>query len=472
MKYLPINVDVTSAACLVVGGGEVALRKSTMLARAHAHVVVVSPKIHPELKALLEDTQGVWLERRFEPRDVDSKKLVIAATEINGVNLEVYQAAVSAGVLVNVVDDPAHCQFIFPAIVDRDPIVIGITSSGQAPVLARYLRAKIESLVPKRYDKLAQMAGQFRDTVKQKLNSGSLRRQYWESIFSGPAVERVISGQMHEAKAILAKTLEEYVATQSSDSTFTSTVQAEVYLVGAGPGDPDLLTFKALRLMQQCDVVVYDRLVSADIMDLVRRDAERIYAGKKPNDHSIPQDEINLLLVRLAKEGKRVCRLKGGDPFIFGRGGEEIDQLAQAGINFQVVPGITAANGCSAYAGIPLTHRDHAQSVRFVTGHLKAGQLDLPWKSYCQENETLVFYMGLISLPIIASSLIAAGKKAETPVAVVANGTRPKQQVVVGTLQSIIELVSTNGSLSPSLIIIGHVVNLHSNLSWFQNKML
>lgn len=468
MRYLPINVDIQSAPCLVVGGGEVALRKSTLLIRAGACVNVVAPTIDLELQDQVLESGGQNIRRCFEAGDVQGKKLVIAATEKPEVNEAVFRAATAAKVWVNVVDDPSHCQFIFPAIVDRDPIVIGITSSGQAPVLARYLRAKIESWVPKRYDRLAYLAGQFRSTVKKTLKCGRLRRQFWERVFSGPVVEQVLAGQEASAQQLLESTLSSFEQLSTDKPSENQLIEAgEVYLVGAGPGDPDLLTFKALRLMQQADVVIYDRLVSAEVLDLVRRDAERIYAGKKRDEHTIPQAEMNELMAKLALEGKRVCRLKGGDPFIFGRGGEEISQLAEMGVAFQVVPGITAASGCSTYAGIPLTHRDYAQSVRFVTGHLKDGVLDLPWQAFLTPRETVVFYMGLISLPLIVKSLVSVGKPIDCPIAVIANGTLPSQKTVVGTLATIIEKVEKAALSAPSLVIIGEVVSLHPGLSWY-----
>ena len=242
--------------------------------------------------------------------------------------------------------------------------------------------------------------------------------------------------------------------------------EGEVALVGAGPGDPELLTLKAWRLIQSAEVVLYDRLVSPEILSLIPESAERVHVGKQRANHTLPQDQINSRLVELARKGRKVVRLKGGDPFIFGRGGEEIETLAAAGVRFQVVPGITAASGCAAYAGIPLTHRDHAQSVRFVTGHLKNDTCDLPWKDFVQNNQTLVFYMGLVGLPIICQQLVAHGMSPEMPVALVSRGTTPHQQVVTGDLTNIVERVERNAVPAPTLVIIGNVVTLRSRLDW------
>ena len=307
------------------------------------------------------------------------------------------------------------------------------------------------------YGRLAELLGEFRNKAKVRFPDVSARRLFWETQLDGSMPELVFSGRVDEARAVI----EQAIANPDQRGA------GEVYLVGAGPGDPDLLTFKALRLMQQADVVVYDRLVSAPILDLCRRDAERIYVGKARADHALPQEGINALLVRLAQEGKRVCRLKGGDPFIFGRGGEEIEELSEAGVSFQVVPGITAASGCSAYAGIPLTHRDYAQSVRFVTGHLKNGTPDLPWAELVHPNQTLVLYMGLVSLGPIRKQLLAHGLAPTTPVAMISKGTTPDQRVVIGTLETIEDKLASEPLPAPTLIIVGEVVELRSRLNWF-----
>ncbi|MEC7120981.1 MAG: siroheme synthase CysG, partial [Pseudomonadota bacterium] len=321
---------------------------------------------------------------------------------------------------------------------------------------ARQLRTKIESLVPAQYGELARFSGDWRPQVKATIAEPDTRRIFWENLYAGRIGEKILSGQRAQADQLMPQALQDW-----------QTPKGEVYLVGAGPGDPDLLTFKALRLMQQADVVVYDRLVSKPILELVRRDAERIYVGKARSDHAVPQEGINALLVRLAQEGKRVCRLKGGDPFIFGRGGEEIEQLFAAGVPFQVVPGITAAAGCGAYAGIPLTHRDYAQSVRFLTGHLKEGSPELPWSELIYEHQTLVLYMGLVGLERITQQLIAHGLRADMPVALVSKGTTPDQQVLIGTVSDIAQQVEGSGIAAPTITIIGEVVRLRDRLRWF-----
>jgi uroporphyrin-III C-methyltransferase/precorrin-2 dehydrogenase/sirohydrochlorin ferrochelatase len=386
--------------------------------------------------------------------------LAIAATDDAEVNRQVSEAASARRIPVNVVDRPELCSFIMPSIIDRSPVVAAISSGGTSPVLARVIRARLESLIPSAYGRLAQLVAQFRDRVKVKFTHINHRRVFWEEVLQGPIAELVYSGQDRAAYAALERKLETAVGDQAH--------LGEVYLVGGGPGDPDLLTFRALRLMQQADVVVYDRLVSPEVLDLVRRDAERIYAGKERDRHAIPQEDINQLLVRLAREGKRVVRLKGGDPFIFGRGGEEIATLMEEGIPFQVVPGITAAAGCSAYAGIPLTHRDYAQSVVFVTGHLRDGTVNLNWKALAQPKQTVVFYMGLHGVDTICRELIAHGLSDKTPAALVQQGTTRHQQVHTGTLASLPGIVERAKVKPPTLIIVGEVVTLRDKLKWFE----
>ncbi|MBV1921674.1 MAG: siroheme synthase CysG, partial [Pseudomonadales bacterium] len=354
---------------------------------------------------------------------------------------------------------PELCSFILPAIIDRSPVVIAVSSGGQSPVLARMIRAKLESTIPASYGRLAKLVGAVRDKVKARFDTVNQRREFWEQTLTGPVAEYVFAGKEDDAQKMLEEQLD--------DLSIKPRVKGEVYLVGAGPGDPDLLTFRALRLMQQADVVLYDRLVSPEVLDLVRRDAERIYVGKARDDHAVPQDQINQYLVDLALQGRRVCRLKGGDPFIFGRGGEEIDMLAEQHIDFQVVPGITAASGCSTYAGIPLTHRDYSQSVQFVTGHLKDGSCDLDWEMLARGRQTVVFYMGLVGLPHICESLIEHGQKPDMPIALIQQGTTRNQKVLTGTLATMPDIVKANPVVPPTLIIVGEVVTLQEKLQWF-----
>ena len=460
MDYLPIFFDIREKPCLVVGGGEVAARKCALLLRAGARVTVVAPTLGPSLDAQRAALAIVHRAGRFAPHDADGFALVIAATDDDAVNREVAAAAHSAHIPVNVVDQPALCSFIMPAIVERSPLVVAVSSGGAAPVLARLLRARLESLIPAGYGRLASLAATFRDEVKTRFAAAE-RRRFWERALQGPIAELVYSGREDEAR----RALEQAIA--DPRLAFSG---GEVALVGAGPGDPDLLTFRALRLMQQADVVVYDRLVSMPILDMVRRDAERIYAGKERANHALPQKDINQLLVRLAHEGKRVVRLKGGDPFIFGRGGEEIDTLAAEGIPFQVVPGITAAAGCAAYAGIPLTHRDHSQSVVFVTGNLKDGGMDLNWDALAQPRQTVVFYMGLSGIDILCRELVAHGLPARTPAALIQQGTTAEQRVLTGDLDTLSGIVHAARVKAPTLIIVGGVVKLRERLHWFEGK--
>ena len=458
MEYLPIFLQLKGARVLLVGGGTVATRKARLLFKAGAIVSVVAPQVNSELETALQDHKGQWHKRRYTQTDLDDVTLVVAATPDAEINKRVSEQAKVRAIPVNVVDSPQLCTFIFPSIVDRSPLVIAISSSGRSPVLARLMRRKIEAIVPAAYGRLAEFAGRMRDRVKQHIPSESPRRIFWEQAVEGRIGEMVLAGREEQAELQLQQ--------QLSDAE-NSAHHGEVYLIGAGPGDPDLMTFKAVRLLQSADVVLYDRLVSQPIIELARRDAERIYVGKKRADHAVPQPEINQLLVDLALTGKRVVRLKGGDPFIFGRGGEEIELLEKNNIPFQVVPGITAASGAACYAGIPLTHRDYAQSVRFVTGHIKAGGSEHDWSQFRSTSETLVFYMGLAGLPIICEQLQLCGRSPDTPVALIERGTLQQQRVIVGTLATMVDIVRQENPSAPTLIIVGDVVQLHKKLAWF-----
>lgn len=445
----------------MVGGGPVALRKIRLMISAGAQITVVAPELCDDL-AQEFGTIITHLQRPFENTDIQGFRLITAATNFPEVNQHVSQLAQAANVPVNVVDQPELCSFITPSIIDRSPVLIAISTGGGAPVLARHLRAKIEALIPASYGKLATAMSRGRDALKLVVPEERDRRLFWDKVVQGPIAELFISGRSKDGEKLLTASIENRA---EIDNTL-----GEVWLIGAGPGDPDLLTFRALRLMQQADVVLYDRLVSPAILDLTRRDADRVYVGKRRADHAVPQGEINQLLVDLAKEGKNVVRLKGGDPFIFGRGGEEIELLAESGVPFQIVPGITAASGCATYAGIPLTHRDHAQSCVFVTGHLKDGSVDLNWPMLANPNQTVVIYMGLVGLPYICEQLMLHGVPATTPIALVEQGTTTNQSVHTGEIGNMPEKIKGKSIKAPTLIIIGSVVSLHESLSWFNPK--
>ena len=456
MDIFPISLKLQQQPCLIVGGGHIAYRKAILLAKAGAVIHVIAPEIESNLLEIVESSQGQYVQAPFSP-DIQLRnyRLVIAATNDKAVNIQVFEACEAEKILVNSVDDPPHCRFMVPAIIDRSPLVVSIATNGTSPVLSRQIRTQLEATIPHGMGKLADFSGQWRASVKAKIVNPDERRIFWEDLYASPLKEHVFNDNIVEANRLIEQALLEWKAPKG-----------EVYLVGAGPGDPELLTLKALRLMQQADVIIYDRLVSPAILELCRRDADKIYVGKARSNHSVPQEGINALLVEYAAKGKRVCRLKGGDPFIFGRGGEEIQELFAAGVAFQVVPGITAASGCSAYAGIPLTHRDYAQSVRFLTGHLKEGSPELPWKELVYENQTLVLYMGLVGLEKICAQLIAHGQRPNMPVALISKGTTPEQKVVVGTLADIASKVSEYQIQAPTLTIIGEVVSLREQLQW------
>ena len=459
MNYLPIFMDLRDRATLVVGGNELAARKASLLLSAGARVTVVSPQaLAPAWSDLPQAEAVTHIQAEFSIDQLDGKSIVIAASGDADLDQTVSEVARARGIPVNVPDRPGLCGFILPSIIDRSPVVVAVSSGGEAPVLSRLLRARLETLIPAAYGRLASLAGRCRERVRAAIDRGEERRKFWEKVFLSPVAELVFAGREAEAEARLDAMLADNAATPE---------RGEVYLVGAGPGNPDLLTFRALRLMQQADVVVYDRLVSPAIVDMCRRDADRIYVGKERDNHAVPQDEINLLLARLALEGKRVLRLKGGDPFIFGRGGEEIETLREHGVSFQVVPAITAAAGVASYAGIPLTHRDYSQALIFVTGHLKDNSMDLDWDMLARPHQTIVVYMGLKGLSHLCAKMMEHGLAADTPIAVVQQGTTLNQKVVIGDLSNMPAKVEAAALKAPTLIIIGQVVKLHDKLAWF-----
>lgn len=457
--YFPAFLRLQDQPVLVIGAGEVALRKLRLLLRAGARPQVVAPQLHAEIQGWIDAGSVQQRAASYSADQLAGARLVIAATDDAALNQRVAADAQALGLWVNVVDDPAHSSYITPAIVDRAPLLLAISSAGAAPVLARRLRERLEALLPARLGAVAEFMGRWRDQVRDRI-AAPARRRIWEAFLDQGGDQRVLAGDEAAASQQLQRILDQAGAEPVD--------LGEVYLVGAGPGDPDLLTLKALRLMQQADVVLYDRLVHPQILERVRRDADRIYVGKQRSNHSLPQDQINLELVRLAQQGKRVLRLKGGDPFIFGRGGEEIETLAAHKVPFQVVPGITAASGCAAYAGIPLTHRDHAQACIFVTGHPRQdGQLDLHWDQLVRPGQTVVIYMGLGSLAQLTEQLLAHGMPADWPTAVVEHGTAPQQRVVVAALDQIVIAVAREQLTGPSLVILGQVVQLRDQLQWF-----
>ena len=425
MDYLPISMLLRDRTVALIGAGTVAARKARFLLDAGARLRVIAPERGAVFAELVADREVEWRPRAYERGDLDGTVLAVAATPHSAVNQAVHDDAVALNLPVNVVDQPQLCTFIFPAIVDRSPLTVAISSGGASPVLARSVRSRIEAMLPAETADIARFARMHRARIRAAASDESARRRLWETIIDGPIAQLILSNRWQAAEQALADLLVEYRPPQTG----------EVYLIGGGPGDPELMTFKALRLLQRADVVLHDRLVNPAIVDMARRDAERFYVGKQRSQHSVPQERINEWLVDLARDGKIVARLKGGDPFVFGRGGEEIELLAREQIPFQVVPGITAANAAACYAGIPLTHRDYAQSVRFVTGHTRDGELHHRWEEFLSETETLVFYMGLVGLPIICRELMEHGRRPETPVALVERATAPQQRLLTGTLE-------------------------------------
>ena len=459
MQYFPAFFDLTSQKVLVVGGGEVALRKVILLERSGALITLVAPVIVPEIRERVLGDRLTLVEREFIPDDLDGARLVIVATSHRAVNRWIAKLADARAIPANVVDDREASRFIVPAIIDRDPVIVAISTGGTSPVLARRLREKLEALIPKRLGALALWLQELRRSARNQLRGTAQRRRFFESIVDGAAAQRFIEGDHRGAERISRQLLARTSAAAPAPGSVT--------LVGAGPGDPELLTLKALRALQDADVILYDRLVSEPILDLVRRDAELICVGKSAGSPSTGQEEINALLILYARQGKRVVRLKGGDPFVFGRGGEELEALAHAQVDFTVVPGITAAAGCAAYAGIPLTHRDHAQSVTFVTGHHDAQGKEPHWQALAMPGATVVFYMGLARLEHIVEKLTAHGAPPDRPAAIITSGTTENQRVVAATLSTLVGRVAGERLGSPSLLIVGDVVGLHESLAWF-----
>ncbi len=496
MQYFPVFFDLEGQKVLVVGGGEVALRKISLLARTGAAITVVAPEIAPEVLQLAAAGKLALAMREFVPADLDGSRLVIVATSRRAINRWIANLCDARAIPVNVVDDRQASRFIMPAIIDRDPVLVAISTGGTSPVLARRLRERLEAFIPQSFGQLASWLRELRHAAIDRLRDSGERRHFFETLVDGAAARRFLAGDRRGAGRIAQQLL--------AGASNAPPAAGEVTLVGAGPGDPELLTLKALRALQDADVILHDRLVSDAVLDLARRDATRICVGKAPggiasrseaaganaaqgNAKSIddagdnapagkcaamqntPQAEINALLIAHARLGKRVVRLKGGDPFIFGRGGEELQALAAAGVRFSVVPGITAAVGCAAYAGIPLTHRDHAHSVTFVTGHADPDGIEPDWAALARPAHTAVFYMGLARLEHIVGKLLAHGATTTTPAAVIAQGTTAAQRVVTATLGTLQQACAGANLQSPALLVVGDVVALQGALAWFDS---
>ena len=447
MDYFPAFLDIRNRPCLIVGGGDIALRKARLLSKAGATLTIVAPNISGPLSDLAVEKGHQLAKRKFRSSDVLGNWLVVSATGNAAVEASVFKNACSAGIFCNGVDSVANCSYITPAIVDRSPVIVAISSGGAAPVLARKLRGQIETMLPNGISRLAALARDWRGRVGKHLGDVLARRRFWEAVFEGPSAQLAMAGDITAAEIAMSALLEDSSVKQDG----------EAWLVGAGPGDPGLLTLRALQIMQTADVIVHDRLVSAEVLDLARRDADLISVGKSPGCTANSQEQINALLVELVSSGKRVCRLKGGDPFIFGRGGEEIAALSKENLKYQVVPGITAAAGCAASAGIPLAHRNVSQSVAFVTAHGKDSIDNLDWASLARDKQTLAFYMSVKRLPDLMNNLIENGRSAATPVAFIEKGTMPEQRVIRGTLGQLTLLAEAHRIVAPAMLIVGEV---------------
>lgn len=454
MNWLPLLHRSNDVKFIIFGGGQVAQRKVQTLIKFTTAITVVAPMLDARLVALAEENKIQHIDSLAKQAHVLAGCRIVAATDDAAVNQQIAAWAKVSSCPVSIADDPANSDFIFPAIIDRNPVMIAISSASESPALTRYLRNQLDAALSSRIPQLARFVATLRRTIRSSNSDSKQRQQLWRTLMSSAMPNLVLAGKEDQAQQIC----DQVIAGQSH--------HGEVFLVGAGPGDPDLLTLKAVRLIQQADVVFYDRLVSPAILEYCNSKAEMHYVGKAKANHAVPQADINQLLADHARLGKTVLRLKGGDPFIFGRGGEEIELLAEQQIPFQVVPGITAASGCSSYAGIPLTHRDYAQSVRFVTGHLKDGTANLPWHELIHPQQTLVIYMGLTGISHISQELIAHGMSADTPIALIEKGTLPEQKVYTSTLAEIADVIASNAISAPTLTIIGDVVKLHEKLNW------
>ncbi|MBU2645729.1 siroheme synthase CysG [bacterium] len=465
MEYLPIFLNIKGEKCLVIGGRQDAFEKIRLLLKAGATVTVIATDLCREITELKENKRISHQEEPFSASNLNGTKIIIVATSDTSLRLAVVKKAREKKIPVTVIDFPDLGTFTLPSIVDRSPLLLAVSTSGNSPTLTRIIRSRLEAMLPLSYGRLSLLVGKFRENVKEILQNKQERRYFWNRIFSSPIIELFLSGKEQEAERLLKKEID-------TIGKNTQTM-GQVCLVGAGPGDPDLLTLRALRLIQNADTIVYDRLVFPKILEYARQDAELIYVGKQSANHAVPQDQINQKLVDLARQGKMVVRLKGGDPFIFGRGGEEIEMLMESGIDFQVVPGVTAASGCSTYAGIPLTHRDYAQHCVLVTGHLKEGGMDLNWDSLVQPSQTVVFYMGLSNIKILSDELIKHGMSPDMLAAIVQKGTTRNQKVYSGTVFELPDIVEKNDIKPPALIIVGNVVKLHQKLvkAGFDNRL-
>ncbi len=462
MDYFPAFLDLKGKPCLLVGAGSVAARKATLLLAAGADLTVVALRIGASIADLAAHGRVKTVVREFRRTDLDGHWLVVAATNDTAVQQSVFAAASEAGVFCNSVDDSDNSSYITPAIVDRSPLVVAISTGGAAPVLARKIRSRIEEILPARIGRLAQLAHKWRDRVRHRLSTLLARRRFWEQVFDGRVASAVYAGRIDAAETLMSDLLH--------DSDNASSQGGEAWLVGAGPGDPGLLTLRALQIMQTADVILYDRLVSTQVLDLARRDADRISVGKTPGCRANSQEEINELLVSLVASGKRVCRLKGGDPFIFGRGGEEVEALVAAGLPYEVVPGITAAAGCAAYAGIPLTHRDVSQSVVLLTAHGKNSVDKLDWPSLARDRQTLAMYMAVHQFPTVMQELTRHGRSVNTPIAIIERGTTDQQRVTRGTLGQLNILAEANKFKAPAILIVGEVAALGAEDAWLDQE--
>jgi uroporphyrin-III C-methyltransferase/precorrin-2 dehydrogenase/sirohydrochlorin ferrochelatase len=455
MRYLPLFLDLQTGPVLLVGAGDLARAKLRLLAAAGARIRWFATDGHHDVSGLAAADAARIELADGDPLAADLRGVIaILCAGAGEIGIAMSARAKAVGLPVNVMDDLAHSTFIFPAIVDRGDVVVAVGTGGTSPVVARRVRERIEAVLPARIGDLAGFIGRWRKTIHGRIPEFALRRRFWERVVDGPIGALVLAGRGDEAEAALKDIGD---ASAFAGASVSGQAEGRVTLVGAGPGDPDLLTIRALRALQDADIVFYDELVSPEILDRARRDASRVPVGRRVGKPGIGQDAINQLLIQAAKSGQRAVRLKGGDPFVFGRGGEEVEALREAGVAYSVVPGITAGLGAAAQFEVPLTFRHEALRITFLTAH-KAKDADaVDWSVLTDAKMTVVVYMGMTAAQSVRAGLLAAGRSPQTPVGVFARVTRPDAQAAVGTLNDLPSLVEKIDG-GPAVLIIGDVV--------------
>lgn len=452
MRYYPIFMDLNDKNVVVIGSGEQAAQKIRLLLKTTAHIRLISKEPNEELQALIDAGSISWETDTFNDDHIKDCQLIYAASNPE-INERVVIRANDFGIPINVVDEPDLCTFITPAIVDRDPLIIAIGTEGAAPVLARQIKSKLEAELPTRLGDLATLAKTLRKRVSDKIDPEK-RRAFWENFFNGPLSGLFYKGEKKALKTEIDTLIEQMQADENHEELNPAPKLGHVSLVGAGPGPADLLTFRALQKLQKADVVVYDRLIDPSVMECCRRDAKRIYVGKAPQNHSVPQEQINEILLEEAKAGHQIVRLKSGDPLVFGRAGEEIDFLKQHDVTVDIVPGVTAATACAAECGDSLTYRDKIRAITFLTGHSLRGATPYDWGAVAQPGTVLALYMAVKMAPQIQANILATGASPDTKVRIVEKGCSADMRVINTTLANMSDDLTENKITNPAMIYV------------------